>query len=74
MNEIGSYERRFGNIAIDKGFITTNQLVEALNLQVMEESRDGSHRLTGEVLFDLEYITAEQIEDVLSELRMIGGK
>ena len=74
MYEIGTYEKRFGNIAIDKGFITDQQLVEALNLQVLEEIREGSHRLTGEVLFGLEYITTKQIEEVLYELRMIGGE
>ena len=74
MNETGTYEKRFGNIAIAKEFITAQQLIEALNLQVVEESRDGSHRLTGEVLFDFLYITTKQIEQVLSELHMGDGE
>ena len=66
--QMDTYEKRFGNIAIEKGFITPEKLSEALNLQIMEEVKEGSHRLIGEVLFDLEYITFEQVEEVLSEL------
>ena len=70
--QIEIYEKRFGNIAIDNGFITTQQLVESLNIQVMEEIRDGKHRLIGEILFDLNYITLEHVEAVLSELIGVG--
>jgi hypothetical protein len=70
--QIETYEKRFGNIAIDKGFITTQQLVESLNIQVMEEIRDGKHRLIGEILLDLKYITLEHVEAVLSELLALG--
>lgn len=70
--QIETYEKRFGNIAIDNGFITTQQLVESLNIQVMEEIRDGKHRLIGEILFDLKYITLEHVEAVLSELIGVG--
>ena len=72
MSEIVKYEKRFGNIAIEKGFITDQQLVEALNIQVMEEIKEGSHRLIGEVLYDLEYISAEKVEEVLYELRRVA--
>ena len=71
--QIDTYDKRFGNIAIEKGFIVLEELSEALKLQIMEEVEEGSHRLMGEVLFDLEYITVEQIEEVLSELYQIGG-
>ena len=63
-----AYEERFGNIAVRMGFITPQQLMEALNNQVIEEIRDGKHRLIGQILFELNYMTVEQIEEVLAVL------
>ena len=34
--EIGPLEKRFGTIAVEKGFITMDQLVEAIDGQVMD--------------------------------------
>jgi len=65
------YEKRFGNIAIEKGFITIEQLIEALNLQVMEEINDEGHRLIGLILFELGYITLEQDKEVLDALAIL---
>ena len=70
--QIVLYEMRFGNIAVENKFITPLQLIEALNIQVMEEIRDGKHRLIGEILFHLKHITLEQVEAVLSELLGLG--
>ena len=61
-------ERRFGSIAIDKGFISLDDLIKALVLQVQEEILKGTHRLIGEILFDLNIMTAIQIEEVLKEM------
>ena len=36
--QITSYEERFGNIAIAKGFITSEELLSALKIQVQEET------------------------------------
>ena len=62
------FKKRYGNIAIEKGFITPHQLIEALNHQVMKEIKDGEHYLIGVILFDLGYITLEQDSEVLAEL------
>ena len=62
------YEKRYGNIAIEKEFITPEQLIEALNIQVMEEINDEGHRLIGVILFDLVYITLAQDLEVLNSL------
>ena len=62
------YEKRFGNVAIEKGFITKYQLGEALINQVAEEIENSKHRLIGHILFDLNYITNEQIQKVLGAL------
>ena len=61
-------ENRFGNIAVAKGFITPELLVEAQNNQVIEEISYGKHRLIGKILLEYNYMTPEQIEAVLAGL------
>ena len=57
-------QKRFGNIAVEKGFISSSQLVEALEIQVTEEIENGKRRLIGEILLDLNFNTEEQIKEV----------
>jgi hypothetical protein len=66
--KIKIYEKRFGNIAIEKGFITKADLIHALKLQVQDEIEKIEHRLIGQILFELKIMSAEQIKEVLSEL------
>jgi hypothetical protein len=65
---IQNLERRFGITAAQKGFITVDQLIEALTIQVMEELQESEHRLIGEILFKKQYLTAVQIKEVLKFL------
>jgi hypothetical protein len=58
-------ERRFGITAVKKGFITADQLIEALSVQIMEELEESEHRLIGEILLEKRYLTAAQIKEVL---------
>ena len=48
--EIGPLEKRFGTIAVEKGFITIDQLVEAMDIQVMDNVEKGEHRPIGRIL------------------------
>ena len=66
--KIEHYEKRFGIIAIEKGFITKDELIDALRIQVKEDIKKGTHRLMGEILASQDKMTARQIEDVLAEL------
>ena len=66
--KIKLYEKRFGNIAVEKGFITSDQLIHALNTQVQEECDRSRHRLIGQILLELNLISAEQIKEVLAVL------
>lgn len=61
-------ERRFGITAVKKGFITAEQLIEALSTQVMEELEGAGHRLIVEILFEKKYLTAVLIREVLKLL------
>lgn len=63
---IERYEKQFGIIAVEKGFISAENLIEALKVQVEEETRYHTHRLIGEILIDRGYITSIQVQDVLN--------
>ncbi len=59
------YEKRFGLIAIEKGYLTPEQLIEALKIQVVEDVNKDPHRLIGEILLDMDIMTANQIEETV---------
>ena len=61
---IKDLDNRFGTTAIKLGFITSEQLLEALTVQVKENVNDGIHRLIGSILREKGYMTVEQIEQV----------
>lgn len=65
---IEHYEKQFGIIAIEKGYISAENLIETLKLQVEEEIENKTHRLIGEILLDKGYITPTQIQDVLDDI------
>jgi len=66
--KIKTYEKRFGNIAVDKGFITPNELIRALETQIQEEIDTGERQLIGQILLEQNAITSDQIKEVLDEL------
>ena len=66
--KIEHYEKQFGIIAIESGFITSDQLIEALKIQVSEDVEYKTHRLIGEILLDKGYITAMQLQEVINIL------
>lgn len=58
-------EKRFGEIAIEKGFITEGQLEEATKVQ-MDQDADGlEHRLIGSILYSLGYMTIQQVNEII---------
>ena len=56
---------RFGVTAINKGFITKDQLVEAMGVQIEDELKGMELRLIGSILCVMNYMTVEQISEVL---------
>jgi hypothetical protein len=66
--EIDHLEKRFGVLAVEKGFITADQVVEALRIQVLEDIERGGHRLIGRILLEKGQITLSQINEVLGTL------
>ncbi len=65
------YCLRFGQIAAALGFITVEQLKEALIEQVEDDLSNRRHRLIGEILFEKDWMTFEQIEIVLNKLSRV---
>jgi hypothetical protein len=66
--ETAHLEKRFGILAVEKGFITADQVIEALRIQVMEDIEKGKHRLIGRILLEQGLITLSQIEKLLDSL------
>ena len=62
------YCARFGQTAVELGFITESQLKEALYCQVDENLSSQEHRLLGAILFDKEWMTSDQVEMVMNIL------
>ncbi len=55
---------RFGIIAVKKKFATLQQVSKALEVQVAENVSDGKHRLIGDILVDLGFMTQSQVKEV----------
>ncbi|MFC1822713.1 hypothetical protein ACFL9T_08400 [Thermodesulfobacteriota bacterium] len=60
--------KHFGAVAINEGFVTIDQFIEAMRIQVKEDMEKAEHRLIGEILSELGLMTASQIKDVLVSL------
>ncbi|MEE9260795.1 MAG: hypothetical protein V3U40_06780 [Candidatus Scalindua sediminis] len=67
-NLLKQYSPRFGEIAIDKGFVTAEQLTEGIAKQAEDGLSNSRYRLIGSILFEHGWITNEQIDIVRCEL------
>jgi hypothetical protein len=60
-------DKAFGEVAVDRGFITKEQLEAALRLQTLEYSSTGNRRSIGRILLNEGLITLRQIGEVLKK-------
>jgi hypothetical protein len=58
-------DKRFGTIAVKKGFVTQEQLIQAFSIQIAENLEKGEHRLIGAILLDQGIMTMQQIDEVI---------
>ena len=66
-------EKRFGDIAIEMGFITEAQLDEATKVQ-MDQDADGlEHRLIGSILYSLGHMSIQQVNEVIDSSKKPQG-
>jgi hypothetical protein len=61
-------EKRFGILAVEKGFVTADQVIEALRIQVMEDLEKGRHRVIGRILLEQGLMTLSQIDSILESI------
>ncbi|MBW1888658.1 MAG: hypothetical protein JRI52_09975 [Deltaproteobacteria bacterium] len=60
--------KRFGFMAVEMGFITLDQIIEAMKIQVREDLEKPKHRLIGEILVDLGFMNPSQVDEVLKAM------
>jgi hypothetical protein len=58
----------FGEVALEKRFVTTEQLYKALTMQARAKVESGDEKLLGQILLEQGYMTADQIREVLDVL------
>jgi hypothetical protein len=63
-----NYHKRFGTIAVDKGYIKEDQLVKALEMQANENVMDGKHRLLGQIFVEEGLLTTSQVDEILETM------
>ena len=61
-------DQRFGSIAVQKGFITSEQLIEVLSIQVTENIENNTHRIIGTILREKAYLSIKQLTEILNEM------
>ena len=65
------FDKRFGTIAIKKGYIAFEHAYEALVTQVTEELENAVRRPIGEILFEKGYLTTTQVDGVLKSMGLL---
>lgn len=58
----------FGEVALEKQFVTAEQLYEALTVQARNKVEGKMDKQLGQLLLELGYMNAEQIGEVLDVL------
>ncbi len=53
---------------MEKGFVTIEQVAEAMKVQIIEDMGKGIHRLIGAILLDQGLISTTQLNEVLNVL------
>lgn len=64
----GPYCSRFGTIAIELGYLSREQLMQALDEQVDEDLTGRPHRVLGAICFDHAWMTPSEIDKVLNAM------
>lgn len=62
----------FGDVGVQKGYVTPVQLFRCLQQQRDEDMAGLPHRLIGEIMVDQGYLTVFELEDVISTMVELG--
>jgi len=66
------YNPRFGQVSVENGYATSEQIKQAVMEQTDDDLANRPHRLIGRILLDKGWMTAQQIENVVNN--MFGKK
>jgi hypothetical protein len=64
-------KKHFGTLAMEKGLITLDQLVDAVNVQIRENEKHRRHRLIGAILMEQGAITNPQVFHLLESQKRL---
>jgi hypothetical protein len=67
------FEKRFGMVAVEKGFVTVEQILEAIEIQIRENMEQNKHRFIGTVLVEQGHMRHSQIQEVLVSMDIPNG-
>ncbi len=67
-NFSNQYSPRFGEIAVNMGFVAEKQLNEAYVEQIEDDFSNKPHRFIGDILLESRLITNKEMYIVLTEL------
>ena len=60
-----SRRKRFGTMAFEQGYITLDQLIDAIKIQLLEDVATYSHRRIGMILLEEQMMSTPQVDHVL---------
>ena len=63
-----THRLRFGQIAVRMGFISGQQLKDAISEQIDDDLAGRNHRFIGDILLEKQLINLEQVDIILDEL------
>jgi len=61
--------KRFGAVAIERGFITRDQFVEAMAMQIDNDLEGIETKTIGSILQAMGYMTSSEVDEVLKAVR-----
>ena len=67
-NQLSDRYKFFGEVALEKRFVTAEQLYEALTYQARTRVEGRMEKQLGQILLEMGYITEEQVAEVLDTL------
>ena len=62
------YNPRFGQISVKNGYVTPEQVKQALSEQLDDDLAGRPHRLLGQIMLEKSWMNAKQIKNVLTEM------
>ena len=65
--KINEYDRQFGMIALQRRYVSQDELYYAHKTQLQEQIVNDRHRLLADIFFHLDFMSPKEIDDVVNE-------